>query len=81
MVSLVSLVSRIGRKYTIYLPKKVVEELGISEGDPIIISVRDNKIIIRPVRRFLRKKKYWSRTTAGEVEKNSEEITQVAEED
>jgi len=81
MVSLVSLISRVGRKYTIYLPKKVVEELGISEGDPIIISVKDNKIIIRPVKKFLRRKKYWSRTTAEEVEKDSEEITRIAEED
>jgi len=77
----VSLISRIGRKYTIYLPKKVVEELDISEGDPIIISVKDNKIIIRPVKKFLRRKKYWSRTTSEEVEKDSEAITRIAEED
>ncbi len=80
-MSLVSLISRIGRKYTIYLPKKVVEELDISEGDPIIISVKDNKIIIRPVKKFLRRKKYWSRTTSEEVEKDSEAITRIAEED
>jgi len=81
MVYLMSLISRVGRKYAIYLPKKVVEELGISEGDTIVISIKDNKIIIRPIKKFLRRRNYWSKTSVEEVEKDSEEITRIAEKD
>lgn len=75
------LISRIGRKYAIYLPRKIVEELDISEGDRIIISVEDDRIVIRPVRRFFRRKSYWSRTSVEEIEDEAEEITKRAEKD
>jgi len=39
--------SRIGKKFTLYLPRKIVSSLGIREGDKVRISVEDGKIIIR----------------------------------
>ncbi len=56
------LINRIGREDIIYLPKKIVRELGISEGDRVVISIEGDKIIIRPIRKFFRRKSYWSRT-------------------
>ena len=58
-----------------------MEELGISECDTIIISVKDNKVIIRAIKKFLRRRNYWSKTSVEEVEKDSEEITWIAQKD
>jgi len=75
------LISRIGKKYTIYLPKSVVKALNLSEGERIIIKVEDDSIIIKPIRGFFRKKEYWSTTSFKEIEDESEEITKLAEEE
>ncbi|MBD3159899.1 MAG: AbrB/MazE/SpoVT family DNA-binding domain-containing protein [Candidatus Lokiarchaeota archaeon] len=41
--------SRIGKKYTIYLPREVVEETEVEEGMKILIRVEGNQIIIEPL--------------------------------
>lgn len=46
---------RVGRKGYIILPKAVREAVGIEEGDEVIVEIRDG-ILLKPVRRFDRKK-------------------------
>ena len=75
------LVSRVGRKYAIYLPKSIVRELNISEGDRVIITLEEGKIIIKPVKKFLSRKKYWTEISAEEIEEEGENLTRFAEND
>ncbi len=41
-----SVISRIGRRYTIVIPKEVRKKVNLKEGSLVIIRVADNKIII-----------------------------------
>lgn len=41
-------VVRVGRKFTVVIPKKVREMLEIKEGDLLSVSVEDDKIILKP---------------------------------
>lgn len=74
-MSLVSLTIRVGRKYAIYLPKKVVDELGIKEGDVFLVTVRGEEIVLKRVRRKLQPRRYWGEVTPEEVESIGEEIS------
>jgi AbrB family looped-hinge helix DNA binding protein len=47
---------RVGKRNTIHLPKAIVEELGIKEGDMLVLVYDKNKIELRP----LKLKKYWA---------------------
>lgn len=67
--------SKIGKRYAIYLPKKIVAKLGIKEGDKIEISVEDDKILIKPIKPFLRKRKIAAEISFHEVEEIGEEIS------
>ncbi len=66
---------QVGKKYAIYLPKKIVEEVGIKEGDVLIVQVRGKDIILKRVEKELKIAKPWARIKAEEVEKVGEEIT------
>jgi len=74
-VGQVDLTVRVGRKYAIYLPKGVVERLGISEGDEAILTVRGEEIVIKPVKRLLRSVKAWSSVSFEEVEEVGESLS------
>ncbi|HDJ89686.1 MAG TPA: AbrB/MazE/SpoVT family DNA-binding domain-containing protein [Thermoprotei archaeon] len=39
----------IGKKYAIYLPKKIVKLLNLKEGDKIVFKIIDNKIVLEPI--------------------------------
>ena len=41
--------ARVGKKYAIYLPKVVVEALGLREGDRVILSVSGNTLLVEKV--------------------------------
>jgi AbrB family looped-hinge helix DNA binding protein len=41
--------SKIGKKYTIYLPKAVVEATGLEEGEKILLKVKEKTVIVEPV--------------------------------
>ena len=41
-----SVISRIGRRYTLVIPKEIREKANIKEGSLVIIRVVDNRIII-----------------------------------
>lgn len=40
---------RVGKKYTIYLPRSVVKALNIKEGDKVLLRVSEGRIIIEPL--------------------------------
>jgi len=74
-----SQIVRLGRKYALYLPKNVVKTLGLKEGDNLLLEVRGNTLILKPVPRLFKKRKYWSETSVNEFEAESEEIIKVSE--
>ena len=45
------MVIHLKKKAQITIPLKVLEAVGISEGDVLDVTVRDNEIILRPVKR------------------------------
>ena len=40
---------RVGRKRTIVIPKAVAETLGIDEGSKLLLELRDNHIVLKPM--------------------------------
>lgn len=66
---------QVGKKYAIYLPKKIVEGMGIKEGDVLIVQVKNKELILKRVEKKPRVVKPWARVSAKEVEKVGEEIT------
>jgi len=76
-----SLVIRVGRKYALYLPKEIVEKLGLREGDRLLLSIRGNELVLRPLPRLFKERSYWAETTVEEFEEESEELTRISEED
>ncbi len=65
---------KIGAKYAVYLPKRVVDILGIKEGSKAYLYVEDYKIIIEPIpdpiELALKGKKY-ARISIEEIERVS----------
>jgi len=41
-------ITRVGRKGVIVIPKKLRESLGIKEGSHVTMEIRDNAIVIKP---------------------------------
>ncbi len=72
-------VVRVSKKLTIYIPKTVAEQLNISEGDKLLLEVRDGKIILGPVPKLVARRRYWSESTVEEIETESEELIKLAE--
>ena len=66
---------RVGKRNTIHLPKAIVEELGIKEGDMLVLVYDKEKIELRP----LKLKKYWAEISFKEVEEVKEEISRSLE--
>ena len=66
---------RVGKKGAIYLPKQVIEQLNMSEGDRVLMKIEGNKLVLEfipgPLSSALRVKK-WTKTTVKEFEKESE---------
>ncbi|OYT26548.1 MAG: AbrB family transcriptional regulator [Thermoprotei archaeon ex4572_64] len=44
------IITRIGKRRTLVIPKEIAEKVGIDEGVSIKIRIEDNKIIIEPIR-------------------------------
>ncbi|MEM0054023.1 MAG: AbrB/MazE/SpoVT family DNA-binding domain-containing protein [Nitrososphaeria archaeon] len=70
------LVSKVGKKGAIYIPKRVCEELGIKEEDKVLMKVEGGKLVLEfipdPLSLALKIRK-WAKTTVEEFEKESEE--------
>lgn len=69
---------RLGRKYAVYLPREVVERLGLREGDRLEVRLEDGEIVLRPVPRLLRRRRYWAEIDPGLVEEVGEELSGAA---
>ncbi len=65
---------RVARKGAIYLPRKIMRELGIGEDDYLIVRVKDDKIILEllpdPFLLAVKGSK-WAKTTVEEFEEES----------
>jgi len=70
-----AVVSRVGKKGAIYLPKHIMRSLGVKEGDKVLMKVEGNKLVLEfvpdPLSLALRVKK-WAKTTVEEFEAESE---------
>jgi AbrB family looped-hinge helix DNA binding protein len=40
-------VVRVGKKYAVYLPRSVVEELKLKEGEKLVLTVEGDSIVLR----------------------------------
>ncbi len=67
-------VTKIGKKFALYLPKSVVDELGVKEGDKVRITVEGKKMVVEvikdPIDLALHGRKF-ARISADEVERIS----------
>lgn len=68
---------RVGKKGAIYLPKRIMEELGIEPGDVLILKITEgNKAVLEfipdPLTLAIKSRK-WTEITVEEFEKESEE--------
>ncbi len=69
-------VLRVGKKGAIYLPKRVMEELGIEPGDVLVMRVTEgSKVVLEfvpdPLTLAIKNKK-WARTSVEDFERESE---------
>ena len=72
-----SVTIRVGKRYALYIPKRVAKALGIEEGDLIAMEVRNGEIRLRPVRRP-KLGEYWAEVSPEEVEEVGEELSRDA---
>ena len=67
--------SRVGKKGAVYLPKRVMEALGIMEGDAVVMRVEGNRLVLEfvpdPLSLALRVEK-WAKITVEDFEAESE---------
>lgn len=56
--------ARIGKKYTLYLPKAVVEATGLKEGEKVLLRVAGTTVLLEslqdPIKLALSRKKFAS---------------------
>jgi len=56
--------ARVGKKYAIYLPKALVETIGLSEGERVLLRIAGNTIVLEilrdPIKLALSGKKFAS---------------------
>jgi len=66
--------TRVGKKYAIYLPKAIVKALNLAEGERVLLSVAGGTLILEslqdPIQLALSGKKFAS-VTAKQIEKIS----------
>ena len=67
---------RIGKKRVLYLPREILEAVGLHEGDLIIVRVKGERIVVEraPYPFFLAvKRRKWASTTVEGFEEESEQ--------
>ena len=70
-----AVISKVGKKGAIYLPKHIMRALGVEEGDRVLMKVEGDKLVLEfvpdPFSLALKVKK-WAKTTVEEFEAESE---------
>lgn len=69
-------VSKVGKKGAIYIPKRICEQLGISEEDKVLMKIEGDKLVLEFIPDPLSlaaKTRKWAKITVEEFEKESEE--------
>ncbi len=67
---------RVGRKRALYLPREVLEAVGLSEGDEVVVRVEGGRIVVERAPDpflFAAKRSKWARVTVEEFEEESED--------
>ncbi|MEM2849669.1 MAG: AbrB/MazE/SpoVT family DNA-binding domain-containing protein [Candidatus Bathyarchaeia archaeon] len=69
-------VSKVGRKGAVYIPKRICEQLGISENDKVLMRVEGDRLVLEfipdPLSLALKIRK-WVKTTVEDFERESED--------
>lgn len=73
-MSQVNLAIRVGKKYAIYLPKRIVERLGIKEGDTLLLKVEGRTLVVKPLK-GVSLTESWSLVEPEEVKAVGEELS------
>jgi len=67
--------SKVGKKGAVYIPKRVFERMGLKAGDPVLMRVEDDKLVLEfipdPLSLALKARK-WTKTDVKEFERESE---------
>lgn len=66
---------KVARKLALYPPKKLMEELGLKEGQRVKYTIADKRLVVEPLPDPLDlaiHSKKWAKTSAGELESLSE---------
>jgi len=67
--------AKVGKKGAIYLPRRVMEQLGIQEGDRVAIHAEKDRLILEVIPdpfTLAVKTEKWAKTTVEEFEAESE---------
>ncbi len=72
-------VVQLGKKYALYIPKSIATELGLREGDYLLLETHEGGILLQPLKPPRLPKKYWATITLEEVEEEGEELTRKME--
>ncbi|MEQ9716013.1 MAG: AbrB/MazE/SpoVT family DNA-binding domain-containing protein [Candidatus Asgardarchaeia archaeon] len=71
-----TVIVKIKKKHTVYIPKKVLEKIGVGEEDFLRIKVEDGKIIIEPIQNPFKpavNSRRWAAVTVSEIEGKNRE--------
>lgn len=68
---------RVGKRYTLYPPKELLEAIGVKEGDLVVYRVENGKLIVEPLTNpfeYALKVKKWAKTSLEEIEEFSSKL-------
>jgi AbrB family looped-hinge helix DNA binding protein len=74
LIYLMSQTVHVGKRYAVYIPKRVAEGLNIREGDALILDIEDDRISLKPVRKA-KVAESWTSVEPEEIEAVGEELT------
>ena len=66
---------KVAKKFALYPPKRMLEQLGVKEGNKVRYEIQGGKLVVEPLRDPLDlalHSKKWAKTTAQEIEQESE---------
>jgi antitoxin component of MazEF toxin-antitoxin module len=70
-----SVTGKVAKKRALYPPKRVMDELGLKDGDLVKYKIENDRLVVEPVRdpiELALSSKKWGKTTVKEFERDSE---------